>query len=52
MTIDPTVGNILAALITTLGSVGVAYAQNRPPKTKKRPRKPTAKQTSKQPPKA
>jgi len=48
MTVDPTVGSILATLITTLGSVYVAYAQNRPPKPKKRPRKPTGKQTSKQ----
>ncbi len=50
MAIDPTVSTILVTLITTLGSVGVAYAQNRPPKTKKRPRKTTAKQSSKQQP--
>ena len=51
MAIDPTIGTILVTLITTLGSVGVAYAQNRPPKTKKRPRKTTAKQSPKQQPK-
>lgn len=51
MAIDPTISTILVTLITTLGSVGVAFAQNRPTKPKKRSRKTAAKQAPKQQPK-